>query len=83
MVPEVPDFNIRHLNDQINIKGVNNQYAKFKENLNPKPSLGNVLDPTSFPMSYIFSAEDSLMFENVTDYREPVTADVFMCICVC
>ena len=25
-----------------------------------------------------FSAVDSLMFENVTDYREHVTADVFI-----
>ena len=28
---------------RINIKGVNNQYAKFKDNLNPKPSLGSDL----------------------------------------
>ena len=29
---------------RINNKGVNNQYAKFKENLNPKPSLGGHLN---------------------------------------
>ncbi len=29
---------------RINIKGVNNQYAKFKENLNPKPSPGSHLN---------------------------------------
>ena len=28
---------------RIDIKGVNNRYAKFKENLNPKPSLGSHL----------------------------------------